>query len=69
MRRLERMTTVEGASQEYLKNVVLNYMLSTDMGSKNHMLKAIGAVLRLTDKEVKSDWCFTLGTLMLRYDG
>ena len=52
VRRLERMTTVEGASQEYLKNVVLNYMLSTDMGSKNHMLKAIGAVLRLTDKEV-----------------
>lgn len=53
VRRLERMTTVEGASQEYLKNVVLNYMLSTDIGSKNHMLKAIGAVLRLTDKEVK----------------
>merc|ERR1712037_786856 len=53
VRRLERMTTVEGASQEYLKNVVLNYMLSTDMGSKNHMLKAIGAVLRLTDKEVR----------------
>ena len=69
VRRLERMTTVEGASQEYLKNVVLNYMLSTDMGSKNHMLKAIGAVLRLTDKEVKSNWCFTLGTPMFRCDG
>ena len=53
MRRLERMTTVEGASQEYLKNVVLNYMLSTDMASKNHMLKAIAAVLRLTPKEIK----------------
>jgi len=53
VRRLERMTTGEGASQEYLKNVVLNYMLSTDMGSKNHMLKAIGVVLRLTPKEVK----------------
>jgi len=53
VRKLERMTTVEGASQEYLKNVVLNYMLSTDMASKNHMLKAIGAVLRLTSKEVK----------------
>ena len=51
--KLERMTTVEGASQEYLKNVVLNYMLSTDMASKNHMLKAIGAVLKLTPKEVK----------------
>lgn len=53
VRRLERMTTVEGSSQEYLKNVVLNYMLSTDIGSRNHMLKAIGAVLRLTEKEVK----------------
>ena len=53
VRRLERMTTVEGASQEYLKNVVLNYMLSTDIGSKNHMLKAIGAVLKLTPKEIK----------------
>ena len=53
MRRLERMTTVEGASQEYLKNVVLNYMLSTDISSKNHMLKAIGAVLKLTSKEMK----------------
>merc|ERR1719517_338348 len=53
VRRLERMTTVEGASQEYLKNVVLNYMLSTDMASKNHMLKAIAAVLRLTHKEIK----------------
>jgi len=53
VRKLERMTTVEGASQEYLKNVVLNYMLSTDMASKNHMLKAIGAVLRLTTKEIK----------------
>ena len=53
VRKLERMTTVEGASQEYLKNVVLNYMLSTDMASKNHMLKAIGAVLKLNQKEIK----------------
>jgi len=52
MVRLTRMTTAEGASIEYLKNVVLNYMLSTDMASKNHMLKAIGAVLRLTKKEM-----------------
>ena len=41
VRKLQRMTTVEGASQEYLKNVVLNYMLSTDMASKNHMLKVL----------------------------
>ena len=96
VRRLERMSTGEGASQEYLKNVVLNYMLrcsttlhllttttyttyttytttttststtftispsttttSSDIGSRNHMLKAIAAVLRLTDKEVALVW-------------
>jgi len=50
--RLERMTTAEGANIEYLKNVVLNYMVATDMASKNHMLKAIGAVLKLTRREV-----------------
>ena len=33
--------------------MVLKLILSTDIGSRNHMLKAIGAVLRLTDKEVK----------------
>ena len=38
--RLDRMTTAEGANIEYLKNVVLNYMLSTDVASRNHMLKA-----------------------------
>jgi len=50
--RLERMTTSEGANLEYLKNVVLTYMLSTDIASRNHMLKAIGAVLKLTKSEV-----------------
>ena len=52
MARLERMTTSEGANLEYLKNVVLTYMLSTDVSSKNHMLKAIGAVLKLSKSEV-----------------
>ena len=46
------MTTSEGANLEYLKNVVLTYMLSTDAANRNHMLKAIGAVLRLTKAEV-----------------
>merc|ERR1719315_464081 len=50
--KLKRMTTPEGASIEYLKNVVLSYMLSTDVASRNHMLKAIGAVLKLTKREV-----------------
>jgi hypothetical protein len=52
--RLERMTTLEGATNqlEYLKNVVLNYMLSKDLASRDHMLKAIGAVLRLSQAEL-----------------
>ncbi len=54
MSRLERMTTSEGANLEYLKNVVLTYMLSTDVSSKNHMLKAIGAVLKLSKAEVRT---------------
>jgi len=51
--RLERMSTSEGANLEYLKNVVLTYMLSTDVASRNHMLKAIGAVLKLNKAEIK----------------
>ena len=52
--RMKRMTTKEGANLEYLKNVVLTYMLSTDNKSKEHMLKAIGAVLFFSDQEVRS---------------
>jgi hypothetical protein len=47
------MTTKEGANIEYLKNVVLNYMLSSDAASRDHMLKAIGAVLTFSDAEVQ----------------
>lgn len=53
MLRLKRMATKEGANLEYLKNVCLTYMLSTDAKSKEHMLKAIGAVLMFTPMEVK----------------
>ncbi len=53
MTRMKRMTTKEGANLEYLKNVVLTYMLSTDAKSKEHMLKAIGAVLLFSDQEVR----------------
>ena len=52
MNRLKRMTTKEGSNLEYLKNVTLNYMLSSDLGSKEHMLKAIGAVLLFTKSEI-----------------
>ncbi len=38
---------------EYLKNVVLSYMLSSDSASRDHMLKAIGAVLIFSRQEVK----------------
>lgn len=51
--RLKRMTTKEGANLEYLKNVVLTYMLSSDAGSREHMLKAIGAVLMFSEAEIK----------------
>ena len=36
---------------EYLKNVVLRYMLSSDTSVREHMLKAIGAVLVFTKSE------------------
>ena len=42
-----------GANMEYLKNVVLSYMLSNDHGSREHMLKAIGAVLIFSRQEMK----------------
>ena len=45
MLRLKRLATKEGANLEYLKNVTLTYMLSTDFRSKEHMLKAIGMLL------------------------
>ncbi len=51
--RLSRMTSVEGANLEYLKNVVLRYMLCSDAAGKEHMLKAIGAVLLFTRQEVR----------------
>ena len=53
VRRLKRMTTKEGANFEYLKNVVLNYMLSSDAASRDHMLKAIGAVLTFSETEIQ----------------
>ena len=53
MLRLKRLATKEGSNIEYLKNVTLTYMLSTDFRSKEHMLKAIGAVLMFTENEIK----------------
>ena len=52
MLRLKRLATKEGANLEYLKNVTLTYMLSTDFRSKEHMLKAIGMLLMFTRIEL-----------------
>ncbi|KAG1650904.1 GRIP and coiled-coil domain-containing protein 1 [Nymphon striatum] len=41
----------ESANLEYLKNVVVNFMCSTNANVKLHMLKAIAAVLHFTPKE------------------
>nr|BAN20798.1 GRIP and coiled-coil domain-containing protein 1, putative [Riptortus pedestris] len=43
--------TREGANLEYLKNVVLSFLLTNDTASKSHMLNAIAAVLQFTDSE------------------
>ncbi|XP_039289204.1 GRIP and coiled-coil domain-containing protein 1 isoform X1 [Nilaparvata lugens] len=49
--RLERCQTREGANLEYLKNVVLSYLLNTDENRRSHMLNAIATVLQFSDQE------------------
>ncbi|XP_073981876.1 GRIP and coiled-coil domain containing 88 kDa [Rhodnius prolixus] len=62
LQRFEQCQSREGANLEYLKNVVLSFLLSTDSGSKGHMLNAITAVLKFTDAEkskiTQSSWWF-----------
>lgn len=43
----------EGANLEYLKNVVLSYILSTDTFGRSHMLNAIAAVLQFSPEEIE----------------
>lgn len=50
--RLERSKSREGANLEYLKNVTLSYLTTSDPQSKKKMLNAIGAVLRFDDSEI-----------------
>ena len=50
---LQRMTTKEGANFEYLKNVVLTYMLTAAAAEREHMLKAIAAVLSFSKDELR----------------
>ncbi|KAG8230615.1 hypothetical protein J437_LFUL004527 [Ladona fulva] len=49
--RLKRCQSREGAHLEYLKNVVLSYLLTTRESRRCHMLSAIAAVLRFTPEE------------------
>uniref|UniRef100_A0A069DZE9 Putative myosin class ii heavy chain n=1 Tax=Panstrongylus megistus TaxID=65343 RepID=A0A069DZE9_9HEMI len=62
LQRFEQCQSREGANLEYLKNVVLSFLLSTDSGSKGHMLNAIAAVLKFTDAEkskiTQSSWWY-----------
>lgn len=51
--RLDRCQSREGANLEYLKNVILNFLLTKDMESKRHMVTAIGAVLKFSPSESK----------------
>lgn len=51
--RLRRIQSREGANLEYLKNVVMAYLMSSDYAGRKHMLNAIAAVLHFTDNERK----------------
>ncbi|XP_059045653.1 GRIP and coiled-coil domain-containing protein 1 [Achroia grisella] len=51
--RLRRIQSREGANLEYLKNVVMAYLMSTDYDGRKHMLNAIAAVLHFTNTERK----------------
>lgn len=51
--RLERCKSREGENLEYLKNVVLSFIISSDADSKRHMINAIGAVLKFNPNEMK----------------
>lgn len=52
--RRRRNLSREGENLEYLKNVVLQYMTSSDADSRQLMLNAISAVLKFTQKEIES---------------
>lgn len=52
--RHRRNVSREGENLEYLKNVVLQYMTSSDAESRQLMLNAIAAILKFTSKETES---------------
>jgi len=48
---LEKMKSREGANLEYLKNVTISYLTTSDAQAKKKMLNAIGAVLKFDESE------------------
>lgn len=50
--RLERCKTREGANLEYLKNVFLSFLLSSDRDGQRHKVNAISAVLQFSPSEM-----------------
>ncbi|XP_065911264.1 GRIP and coiled-coil domain-containing protein 1-like [Dysidea avara] len=52
IRRLERSRSRETANLEYLKNIILHYMCSANVG-KDHMINAIATVLHFSPHEVQ----------------
>lgn len=52
--RLKRNSSRKGENLEYLKNVVLQYMTSSDADSRQLILNAIAAILKFTDSELET---------------
>jgi hypothetical protein len=50
---LNKMKSREGANLEYLKNVTISYLTTSDLQAKRKMLNAIAAVLKFDDPEMK----------------
>lgn len=49
---LEKMKSREGANLEYLKNVTISYLTTSDAIAKRKMLNAIAAVLKFDESEL-----------------
>uniref|UniRef100_A0A182MIV4 GRIP domain-containing protein n=1 Tax=Anopheles culicifacies TaxID=139723 RepID=A0A182MIV4_9DIPT len=52
--RLRSNNQLEGSNLEYLKNVVLSFLLTRDADSKKHMTNAIAAVLKFDENETQA---------------
>uniref|UniRef100_A0A182YN35 GRIP domain-containing protein n=1 Tax=Anopheles stephensi TaxID=30069 RepID=A0A182YN35_ANOST len=52
--RLRNNNHLEGSNLEYLKNVVLSFLLTRDTESKKHMTNAIAAVLKFDENEIQA---------------